>query len=473
MDDRPGTGYGGAFAAAVFAALAAAASLILVYGANPAFWPPLQLIPSLGSGFYPIERHDAGAFCWTGERASLRLDGLDRRVAWACDIRVRSGRPNGAALPLLSVAADEGPIASGRVTGDPGHISFTIPVEQERRGVTLTFTPSSTFSPPGSDRRILGVVVEDLACQPVAGIPLPPRRTLGQASLAGAILGAGFGLLQVTPGTAVGAAVAVAGLQAIPLALGTAPYLVLGAAAAWLALIVSILLVACVRLTPRLRGVPWRNTAKFVAAFTAGILYLKLLVILHPEAAPATQAAATLPVLMAGRVLDVLRVGLDAVTGLALYWVGCRLLRDRLAAAGSVVLYHLAPPAFAAGPAHHASALAAPLVVLAVAGVVALESRRARGVLALLAAWTLAGFVIASLARRRRPVLPARPVSAAGARGRRGRDVGVVVRAAGCEDCDERCLVGRPLVGRRRVAFDPVSRASSLGFGPPDETPRS
>ncbi|RPJ77273.1 MAG: hypothetical protein EHM24_00420 [Acidobacteria bacterium] len=394
MNDRPGMGYGSALGAAALAALAAAASLVFVYATNPTFWPPLQLIPSLGSGFYPVEQNEGGAFCWMGAMAELRLEGLDRRVAWACDIRVRGGRPPSASQPMFTVAADGRVLASAGVTNVPAHVTFTVPVQQERRGVTLTFTTSSTFTPGTGDTRNLGVVVEDLACRPAAGIPLPPRGALGRASLAGAVMGAGFGLLQITPGTAVGASVAVAALQAIPLALGAAPYAVLGTAAVWMAVVLATLLVAGVRLAGRLRGVPLRNTGRFVAAFTAAVLYLKVLVLLHPETAAATPAAATLRVFLDDRALEVTRAALNAAIGLLLYRLGCGLLGDRLAAAGGAVIYQLAPGSFGGGLAGQSTALVAPLIVLAAAGTIRLAARKETRRLSLvLAAWGFAALV--------------------------------------------------------------------------------
>jgi hypothetical protein len=388
MNDRPGIGYGTALGASALAALAAAASLVFVYAANPAFWPPLHLVPSLGSGFYPVEHNEGGTFAWMGATASLRLEGLDRRVAWACDIRVRGGRPSSESLPTLTVEADGRVVASASVTNEAAHVTFTVPAQQERRGVTLTFTSSGTFTPETSDRRNLGAVVEDFACRPTAGIPLPPRGALGRASLAGAVIGAGFGLLQIAPGTAVGAAVAVAALQAIPLALGAAPYMVLGTAAVWVAIAAVLALVAGVRLTARLRDVPTRNTGRFVVAFTAAALYLKLLVVLHPEVAPATPAAATLSVLLDDRALALIRAVLNASVGLLLYGLGCKMLGSRLAAAGSVVLYQLAPGAFGEGLAGASTVLGAPLVVLAAAGVVRLATQRGtKGVALGLGAW--------------------------------------------------------------------------------------
>ena len=394
MNDRPGMGYGTAFGASALAALAAAASLVFVYAANPAFWPPLHLVPSLGSGFYPTEHNEGGAFSWMGATASLRLEGLDRRVAWACDIRVRGGRPVSEGLPQLTVEADGRVVAQAAVTNEAAHVTFTVPVQQERRGVTLTFTSSSTFTPDTSDRRNLGAIVEDFACRPGAGIPLPPRGALGRASLAGAVIGAGFGLLQITPGTAVGAAVAVSALQAIPLALGAAPYAVLGGAAAWMALIAAVLLAAGVRVAGTLLGRPVRNTGRFVAAFTVAVLYLKLLVLLHPETAPSTPAAASLPAILDDRGLDVARAGVSALLALVLYALGCKLLKNRLAASGAVVLYLLAPASFGAGPAAESAMLATPLLVLAVAGAVRLASSPdTRGVALLLAAWVGVGFL--------------------------------------------------------------------------------
>ena len=373
--------------------------MVLVYAAKPDFWPPLHLLASIGSGFHPVEHNEGGAFSWTAESASLRLEGLDRRVAWDCGVRVRGGRPDPAMLPVLTIAADAGVMASARTGHDSSRIPFTIPVQEDRRGVTLRLTASNTFTPATADRRRLGVMVEDIECRPATGIPLPPRQALGRASLAAAILGAAIGLLQLTPGTAVGASVVVAALQAIPLALGAAPYFVLGTAAPWLSLVTAVLLAGGIGLARALHRTPIRNTGRFVWAFTCVVLYLKLLVLLHPEAAAATPAPATLGVLFADRTGDVFRLALAAGMGLLLYPLTLRLLGDRLAAAGSVVLYHLAPGSFGVAPGARAAVLAAPLLVLALIGVLRLGLASGRPhlrPLMILGGWVVLGLVVGS-----------------------------------------------------------------------------
>ncbi len=156
-------------------------------------------------------------------------------------------------------------------------------------------------------------------------------------------------------------------------------------------------------------------------AFTAAALYLKLLVLLHPEAAPATPAAATLSVFLDDRALSLARAGLNAAIGLLFYGLGCKLLGNRLAAAGSVVLYQLAPGSFGEGLAGASTVLGAPLVVLAAAGAVRLAARRETlGVAAVLAAWTFVAVAAGSwlsMPRMAYPVTIYPPLALAAAAG--------------------------------------------------------
>jgi hypothetical protein len=138
--------------------------------------------------------------------------------------------------------------------------------------------------PGPGDPRELGVQIDRLQCRPAGGsIALPPRRAYMAGMLAGALFGGAFALLGLTTGGALGAVVLLTLAQAFPLTSGPAPYNPYADRAPWLALWIAGVMVLTVR-TIEWPGRPrLRQTARFVAAFSAGVLYLKLLGILHPS----------------------------------------------------------------------------------------------------------------------------------------------------------------------------------------------
>lgn len=83
---------GRALAAALLAALFGAAWVALIYAWHPAVVIDFDReLPQNVSGVYPPERDRRAnlSFAWTGADAVLRLPGLDRRVPWTLDLRVR------------------------------------------------------------------------------------------------------------------------------------------------------------------------------------------------------------------------------------------------------------------------------------------------------------------------------------------------------------------------------------------------
>lgn len=376
-----------AFAAAVFGALAGAAFLVIAYGVNAGFTFRMDRdLPSQARGFYPVERDASGNFAWTRESAELQLPDIDRRVPWTCSIRFRGGRPDPGTLPDVRFVVEGAVVRTVRATNDIEFVEFTVPTAALRRSLTLGISVSNTFLPGSGDPRHLGVIVHEFGCRPAerAGV-LPPRRALAGASLSAALFGAAFGLMGVTPGSAIGGAVLAAMGQAWPMSIGMAPYSPYCTAVAWLALATALVLVAAVWVTEKARIPRLRNTAKFVAGFSAVAFYLKLLVLVHPAkhigdamfhahrlqsvlggqydftsitsdlfqfpyaialyvfAAPFTALTSDLVTL-----LRIIVVAADAVAGLALYYMVVRAWGDRLAGAGAVVLYHVVPLSFAA-----------------------------------------------------------------------------------------------------------------------------
>ena len=101
---------------------------------------------------------------------------------------------------------------------------------------------------------------------------LPPRA---------AAFGAAIALLASFP-AAVAAALAIGGGQALLLSRGFGPYTDYPAAAAWLAGWIA-LAVGLIALWSARRGAPASAPARFVVAFSGAALFLKLLVLLHPQ----------------------------------------------------------------------------------------------------------------------------------------------------------------------------------------------
>jgi hypothetical protein len=114
-----------------------------------------------------------------------------------------------------------------------------------------------------------------------------------------------------------------------------------------------VAVVAGSEIARRRSPMPLRNTARFALAFSAGALFFKLLVVMHPSAGGVLPAAG--PVLgalssvhVAGVAAQTLVLCLDAVAALLLYPVVARIWADRTAAAIAIAVYHLIPAGFVA-----------------------------------------------------------------------------------------------------------------------------
>ncbi len=273
-------------AAALFGALAGPVCLVLTYAMNPQTTFGIDRLPPTTSGFYPAERTGDRWFVWTSRRADLTLAGLDRRSEWSCSVRFRGARPEPMPQPDLHIAVDGVTLAVRRATNDYQEVAVTAPAHPSRPGLMLTVTSSTTFVPGGSDPRTLGVQVDRLACRPLgASVALPPRRALGSAALAAALFGAALGFTGITAGSAVGVTVLLAAGQAVPLSAGGAPYCAYTGTLIWLAVWIAVLMTTALKLTEAWTRQALRNTARFVVVFSAGVLYLKLLALLHPSKA--------------------------------------------------------------------------------------------------------------------------------------------------------------------------------------------
>jgi hypothetical protein len=266
-------------------ALAGAVSVALAFVAHPDFTLEMDRdLPRNVSGVYAPEYiRGAETFAWTARSARVSLPGFDRRVPWSCTVRIRGGRSAPLAQPAVDLGVDGVTVATRLATNAYEDLQAGIP-PSPRRGLVLTVTSSTTVVPGPGDPRELGVQIDRLQCRPAEGhTALPPRRAYLAGMLAGALFGAAFGLIGITTGTALGAVVLLTVAQAFPLTAGPAPYNAYADRAPWLALWIAGVMVLAVR-TIEWPGRPrLRQTARFVVAFSAGVLYLKLLGILHPS----------------------------------------------------------------------------------------------------------------------------------------------------------------------------------------------
>jgi hypothetical protein len=268
-------------------ALAGAASVALAFVAHPDFTLEMDRdLPRNVSGVYDPEYiRGAETFAWTARSAKVSLPGFDRRVPWVCTVRLRGGRSAPLPQPAVDLGVDGVTLATRVATNTFEDLVAGIP-PSPRRGLVLTVTASTTVIPGPGDPRELGVQIDRLQCRPAEGsIALPPRRAYLAGMLAGALFGAAFGLIGITTGSALGAVVLLTVAQAFPLTSGPAPYSPYVDRAPWLALWIAGVMALTVNAIewpgrPRLR-----QTARFVIAFSAGVLYLKLLGLLHPSKA--------------------------------------------------------------------------------------------------------------------------------------------------------------------------------------------
>ena len=296
-------------AVGLLGAIASAAMLVAAYARAPALVLSLDADPpTLVRGLYPIEREPDGlSFAWTRDRLALVLPGLDRNHDWTFVARVKAGRGPGLPLPTMAVDVDGVTQHTVRIGNAWQDVQVSLPTRPGRaRGARITLDVSPTFVPGPADPRPLGVVVDELRVDPPpSGIPIVPVPALFAATVAGALFGLSFALIGFTADRAVLAVLALAIGQAAALTHGSGPYAAWIERVPWVAFWIGlglVGLVAIIRLAathpPIAASLPHRvapgavlahppprlrNTALFVAAFSAGVLYLMLLVLLHPD----------------------------------------------------------------------------------------------------------------------------------------------------------------------------------------------
>jgi hypothetical protein len=376
---------GRATATALLGGLLGAAGVALFYAWHPAIAIEFDRdLPRNITGVYPPERDRATGltFAWTGPDAVLRLPGLDRRVPWILELRVRGARAEPADNPDLSILVDGATLTAEHTTPDFADLRVVIPARPERRGLVVDLHSSKTLVPGHGDPRPLGLMLDRLVLSP-DGVVLIPHPALMATSVSSAAMGAAFGLLGVTAGSAIGGAVLLgAGIGAV-MARGFGPFSDYPSTVIRLGCWIAFALAALALAVEHWRGRPLRNTARFAAAFSAAALLLKLAVLLHPNmpAGDAMFHAHRFEGVLAGHLyftsiapggytfpyppglyvfaaafsglvrrgaadmalLRIVATSVDAAMGLLLYWVVVRNWEHRLAGAMAVAIYHLIP----------------------------------------------------------------------------------------------------------------------------------
>ena len=375
---------GRAIAAGVLAALFGAAAVSLFYAWHSALTIEFDRdLPRNVTGFYPPERDNASGltFAWTAGDAALRLPGLDRHVPWTLDLRIRGGHAADV-NPEVTILADGLPLIARRSSPDFDAVRVVIPARPERRGLVVGLHTSATFVPGPADPRPLGVMVDRLSLTP-DGVVLVPRPALAAAAISAAAMGAAIALLGVTAGSAIGGSILLGAGAASILARGFGPFTDYPGTAIRLGVWIAVVLGVAAIVVQSTRRTPLRNTARFAAAFSASALFLKLLVLLHPNmpvgdamfhahrfqgvlggnfyftsiapggySFPYPPGLYVVASIFAGLVrrgagdmalLRIITCSADAAAGLLLYAVVVKAWGHRLAAAMAVAIYHLIP----------------------------------------------------------------------------------------------------------------------------------
>ena len=259
-----------------------AAALAVSLAARPALSFDLDRpLPPFVQGFHGLERDDQLSYAWTTGRVSARLDGLDRRVAWLCTMRLAAPRPESAPAPTVEALVDGARVASIAVTSAFSNLGFAVPVAP-RPGLELVFTVTPTFTPGTSDARDLGVQVDRFECHPRTGWIRPPMSAMLGAGIAAGVLAAMFAVLGAAlPGVlamVLVVAAAPAALMTIDGAVyGRYPHTIVGLAAG-MSVAAAILAMVLERWRRRRLTAP----ARFVVACATTGLFIKLVGLLHP-----------------------------------------------------------------------------------------------------------------------------------------------------------------------------------------------
>jgi hypothetical protein len=409
-----------ALGTALVGAVAGVASLVAVFASNPTLTLNMDHERlAILTGFSEPEMDGATTFAWTKGRADVALADLNRASPWRCTVRLRGARPPGIAQPTVDLAVDGVTVATVTATNEYQDASVVVS-ESPRAGARLTIASAPTFKAP-PDPREFGVQVDSVICRPAtSALAWPSAAATREAGVAGATWGAAIGLAGLSAGASIAITAAVVAAQAFPLAAGAAPYTQHAARAAWLAVWIAACLLAANAGLRLGRRQPLSSAAKFVLVFSAAVLYLKLLALLHPgklivdglfHAHNLSKVIAGAPffVQTIGHVrfpyavalyvfaapwavfthTDADRIALlrivvcasDVVAGGFLYWMVVRVWGNRLAGVIAVVLYQVLPLSFGIqGNANltHGFGQSVALIAVAVVTTWPLDERRLR-----------------------------------------------------------------------------------------------
>ena len=272
--------------AAVLGVALGVAFVVASYARNPAFDLDMDTdLSAVATGFYPSEHDGKHAFAWTKREADISLEGLDRNVGWSCSVRFRGARPSDAfPQPDLNIAADGGAVSVFPATNDFSEAQIVAPARGATPGLTLSLTSSQVMVPGPTDKRPLGVQVDRIACHPVGrGMALPPVNAMMTAAIGGGAFGAALSGMGLRAVSVLAGTVLVSAAQAVVLTNGISPFGSLLGKVNDFAIWIAGLMFVVTRLLEWLRKVPLRNAARFVVAFSAVSLYLRLIALVQPS----------------------------------------------------------------------------------------------------------------------------------------------------------------------------------------------
>jgi len=273
---------------AAAAALGAVLGALCLTGAF-AFRPELALemdrdLPRrMAAGLYSSERVGLDTFAWTGARADIMLQGLPRSSAWICAVRFRGGRGEPLPQPHVDVAIDGLSQARPLATNDYQEVEVTAPA-RATDGLTLSIASSTTVIPGPSDRRELGIQLDRVACRPAEGRAVtPPRRAVRAATAVAAAFGVAAVVAGATLPLAAGVGALVAAAQGWALSEGLGSYGQFPDTALRLGLLLAAIGAGLVRTLEAGLRIRLSTAAGAVLLFSAAVLYVKLLGLLHPS----------------------------------------------------------------------------------------------------------------------------------------------------------------------------------------------
>jgi hypothetical protein len=267
-------------------------------------------------------------------------------------------------------------------------------------------------------------MVDRWTCAPArGGFVRPPLPAVAAAAAGAAVFGVAAALTGAGALAIAAAAALVGAAQAVPLALDFAPFTSYPERISRLAPAIAVALVAVIWTLERATGRRLHRVTRLVGLFTAVVLYLKLLALLHPSKPPvdAIFHAHRLQWVLEGRLfftqpmpsgvrfpyaiglyviaapftwftpdyvllLNVLVTAAEALGGLLLYLMIVRIWSDRLAGALAALLFPMVPRTFEiVGNANMTNAFAQSVALMTVAAAVLwpLEWRRWRQIAAL------------------------------------------------------------------------------------------